>query len=40
MAEPEEFTVVGHVESGAGIELRLDGEPYTLGGYEHFADLP
>jgi thiamine-monophosphate kinase len=31
------FPVIGRVEAGAGVELRLDGEPYELPGYEHFT---
>jgi thiamine-monophosphate kinase len=30
-------TVVGRVEEGQGVELRLNGEPYELRGWEHFA---
>ncbi len=30
------FPVIGRVEPGEGVELRLDGEPYELRGYEHF----
>lgn len=31
------FTVVGRCEEGSGVELLLDGKPYPLRGYEHFA---
>jgi thiamine-monophosphate kinase len=31
------FPVIGAVEAGDGVELRLDGEPYELRGYEHFT---
>jgi thiamine-monophosphate kinase len=31
------FAVVGRVEEGEGVELLLDGVPYELGGWEHFA---
>ena len=31
------FTAVGRIEAGEGVELRLDGEPFALGGWEHFA---
>jgi thiamine-monophosphate kinase len=31
------FTVVGRVEAGDSVELLLDGSPYALPGYEHFA---
>jgi thiamine-monophosphate kinase len=30
------FPLIGHVEAGEGVELRLRGEPYELPGYEHF----
>jgi thiamine-monophosphate kinase len=35
--EPEDFAVVGRVEEGDGVELRLNGETYSLAGFEHFA---
>ena len=37
VAEPGELTVIGRVEEGEGVELRLHGEPYDLRGWEHFA---
>jgi thiamine-monophosphate kinase len=30
------FTAVGRCEEGDGVTMRLDGEPYELGGWEHF----
>jgi thiamine-monophosphate kinase len=30
------FPVIGAVEAGEGVELRLEGKPYELRGYEHF----
>jgi thiamine-monophosphate kinase len=30
------FTVIGRCEEGEAVELVLDGEPYELGGWEHF----
>ena len=30
------FPVIGAVEEGEGVELRLRGEPQQLAGYEHF----
>ncbi len=30
------FPVIGAVEEGEGVELRLEGRPYELRGYEHF----
>lgn len=35
---PGEFVVIGHVEAGAGVELRLNGAPHALHGFEHFAE--
>jgi len=34
--EPLGFAVIGRCEEGSGVELRLDGEPVELGGWEHF----
>ncbi|HWB23775.1 MAG TPA: thiamine-phosphate kinase [Gaiellaceae bacterium] len=34
---PSGFEVVGHVEAGTGVELRLNGRPHALPGFEHFA---
>jgi thiamine-monophosphate kinase len=33
---PRDFPVIGRVEEGEGVELTLDGEPYSLAGWEHF----
>jgi len=30
------FPIVGRVEEGEGVELRLHGEPHDLRGYEHY----
>jgi thiamine-monophosphate kinase len=35
--DPLDFTVIGRCEEGAGVELRLGGEPVELGGWEHFT---
>ena len=37
--EPGDLRVVGWCEPGAGVELRLDGEPVELAGWEHFTNL-
>jgi thiamine-monophosphate kinase len=37
VAEPGRFTVVGRCEEGEGVVLTLDGEPYELAGWQHFA---
>jgi thiamine-monophosphate kinase len=34
--DPLGFPVIGRVEEGDGVELTLGGEPYSLGGWEHF----
>jgi thiamine-monophosphate kinase len=34
---PGRFNVVGRCVEGAGVALTLDGEPYELGGWEHFG---
>src|SRR5262249_59705873 len=36
VAESEGFAAIGHVEAGNGVELRLNGEPHALAGWEHF----
>ena len=36
VAEPTRFAVVGRCEEGDGVELTLGGEPFELGGWEHF----
>jgi thiamine-monophosphate kinase len=35
--DPGRFAAVGRVEAGAGVEVRLNGEPYALAGWEHFS---
>ena len=34
--DPLDFAVIGRVEAGNGVELRLGGRPHALPGYEHF----
>ena len=34
--QPTTFTAVGRCEEGEGVALTLAGEPYELGGWEHF----
>jgi thiamine-monophosphate kinase len=36
VAEPVRFAAVGRCEEGDGVVLTLNGEPYELGGWEHF----
>jgi thiamine-monophosphate kinase len=36
VAAPTRFSEVGSCEEGGGVELTLNGEPYELGGWEHF----
>ena len=33
---PTRFTEIGRCEEGDGVRLTLNGEPYELGGWEHF----
>jgi thiamine-monophosphate kinase len=35
-SDPLGFTVIGRCEDGAGVSLTLNGEPYALGGWDHF----
>ena len=37
IADPLAFTVIGRCEEGAGVEIRLDGNPVALSGWDHFA---
>ena len=37
LAEPGEWTAIGRCAEGSGVELRLDGRPVDLGGWEHFS---
>jgi thiamine-monophosphate kinase len=34
--DPGGFAVVGRCEEGEGVALTLNGEPYELGGWQHF----
>jgi thiamine-monophosphate kinase len=36
-ADPLEFAVIGHCEQGTGLEIRLDGNPVALSGWDHFS---
>ena len=36
MPEPGRFPVVGRVVAGEGVRFELRGEPYPLGGWEHY----
>ena len=35
--DPLGFPVIGRCEEGEGVLLLRGGDPYELGGYEHFA---
>jgi thiamine-monophosphate kinase len=35
--DPDRFAVVGRCEAGAGVEIRLEGSPVALSGWDHFA---
>jgi len=37
VVDPGKLSVVGRVEEGEGVDVRLDGDPYDLRGWEHFA---
>ena len=37
VSEPGRFTAIGHCEEGEGVVVTLDGEPYELGGWQHFS---
>jgi thiamine-monophosphate kinase len=37
VADPGRFTVIGRCEEGQGVAFALGGEPYELGGWEHFG---
>jgi thiamine-monophosphate kinase len=34
--DPREFTVIGRCEPGSGVEIRKEGHPVALSGWEHF----
>jgi thiamine-monophosphate kinase len=34
--DPVRFTEIGRCEAGEGVLLELEGEPYELGGWDHF----
>jgi thiamine-monophosphate kinase len=35
--DPLEFTVIGRCEEGSGLEIRHDGNPVALSGWDHFG---
>ncbi len=35
--DPLGFPVIGRCEEGSGVEIRLDGVPVALGGWDHFT---
>ena len=35
--DPGHLTVIGHCEEGAGVEIRLEGNPVPLTGWDHFG---
>ena len=35
--DPQGFAQIGRCEEGEGVELRLNGGPVELRGYEHFG---
>jgi thiamine-monophosphate kinase len=36
VAGASRFATIGHCEEGEGVAFTLDGEPYALGGWQHF----
>jgi thiamine-monophosphate kinase len=38
VGDPGGFTVIGRVEEGEGVDLRADGRPAELPGWEHFTE--
>ena len=36
VAKPDRFTTIGRCEEGEGVAVTLNGEPYELGGWQHF----
>lgn len=36
VSEPGRFTAIGRCEEGEGVAVTLNGEPYELGGWQHF----
>ena len=36
--DPGRFATIGRCEEGAGVELRLHGQPFALGGWDHFRN--
>ena len=37
VADPGPFTVIGRCDEGEGVEIRRNGEPVALTGWEHFG---
>ena len=37
VAEPGRFTPIGRCLEGSGVEIRLEGDPVALSGWDHFA---
>jgi thiamine-monophosphate kinase len=36
-ADPFDYAVIGRCEEGSGVEIRLDGTPVALSGWDHFG---
>src|SRR2546428_5713993 len=36
VAKPDRFAAIGRCEEGEGVAVTLNGEPYELGGWQHF----
>jgi thiamine-monophosphate kinase len=37
VADPHRLSVIGRCAEGEGVEIRLDGEPVSLSGWDHFG---
>jgi thiamine-monophosphate kinase len=40
VADPQGLSVIGRCEEGEGVEIRLDGKPVSLSGWNHFGGQP
>lgn len=40
VADPHGLSVIGRCEEGEGLEIRLEGKPVSLSGWDHFGGQP
>ena len=38
--EAGRFPAIGRCEAGEGVEIRLEGRPVSLSGWDHFGEQP